>query len=106
MIRRPPRSTLFPYTTLFRSLPAVQGAEIAGRRIAQPNHADEPVVCGIAHGNGVRELLRRIHTVAVTDGTSLARQVVPGGEGCGRDEGGDADEACHGSASRIAAISC
>src|SRR3712207_8440099 len=26
MIRRPPRSTLFPYTTLFRSLPA------AGRR--------------------------------------------------------------------------
>src|SRR2546425_8822033 len=62
MIRRPPRSTLFPYTTLFRSLPAVQGAEIAGRRIAQPNHADEPVVCGIAHGNGVRELLRRIRS--------------------------------------------
>src|SRR2546422_5572827 len=24
MIRRPPRSTLFPYTTLFRSRPAVQ----------------------------------------------------------------------------------
>src|SRR2546422_3999637 len=24
MIRRPPRSTLFPYTTLFRSLPALQ----------------------------------------------------------------------------------
>src|SRR5438270_6544620 len=24
MIRRPPRSTLFPYTTLFRSLPVVQ----------------------------------------------------------------------------------
>src|SRR5260221_3868074 len=24
MIRRPPRSTLFPYTTLFRSLPSVQ----------------------------------------------------------------------------------
>src|SRR3712207_7329400 len=31
MIRRPPRSTLFPYTTLFRSHPAVGGArEIAG----------------------------------------------------------------------------
>src|SRR5256885_88073 len=28
MIRRPPRSTLFPYTTLFRSLPRLQlGAE-------------------------------------------------------------------------------
>src|SRR2546422_7677371 len=24
MIRRPPRSTLFPYTTLFRSLPAIE----------------------------------------------------------------------------------
>src|SRR3712207_7549325 len=26
MIRRPPRSTLFPYTTLFRSVPALLGA--------------------------------------------------------------------------------
>src|SRR3712207_2747642 len=25
MIRRPPRSTLFPYTTLFRSLPSISG---------------------------------------------------------------------------------
>src|SRR3712207_7335486 len=29
MIRRPPRSTLFPYTTLFRSAPRVVG--VAGR---------------------------------------------------------------------------
>src|SRR2546425_8185237 len=29
MIRRPPRSTLFPYTTLFRS-PAVAGDRVAG----------------------------------------------------------------------------
>src|SRR2546422_2227176 len=27
MIRRPPRSTLFPYTTLFRSLPGVEEGE-------------------------------------------------------------------------------
>src|SRR2546429_8263673 len=27
MIRRPPRSTLFPYTTLFRSLAAVDGGQ-------------------------------------------------------------------------------
>src|SRR2546421_6212445 len=33
MIRRPPRSTLFPYTTLFRSLPA---AGAGGR----PRHPD------------------------------------------------------------------
>src|SRR2546422_9609153 len=31
MIRRPPRSTLFPYTTLFRS-PAVLAERIEGRR--------------------------------------------------------------------------
>src|SRR5258705_7712212 len=31
MIRRPPRSTLFPYTTLFRSRPAGSGTA-AGRR--------------------------------------------------------------------------
>src|SRR2546430_10669316 len=28
MIRRPPRSTLFPYTTLFRSLPAIRPEEL------------------------------------------------------------------------------
>src|SRR5258708_36043113 len=28
MIRRPPRSTLFPYTTLFRSLPALVGGVV------------------------------------------------------------------------------
>src|SRR3712207_7455458 len=28
MIRRPPRSTLFPYTTLFRSLGDVEGLEL------------------------------------------------------------------------------
>src|SRR2546426_10798494 len=30
MIRRPPRSTLFPYTTLFRSIPGTPGHEQAG----------------------------------------------------------------------------
>src|SRR5689334_24305215 len=29
MIRRPPRSTLFPYTTLFRSVNAAKGAPLA-----------------------------------------------------------------------------
>src|SRR2546426_3934309 len=39
MIRRPPRSTLFPYTTLFRSVHLVRGectgTELAGERKAQ-----------------------------------------------------------------------
>src|SRR3712207_8374426 len=30
MIRRPPRSTLFPYTTLFRSWPALLVASVCG----------------------------------------------------------------------------
>src|SRR2546427_5927428 len=36
MIRRPPRSTLFPYTTLFRSLPSGRSSPIRNR-------------CGIPH---------------------------------------------------------
>src|SRR3712207_7928348 len=39
MIRRPPRSTLFPYTTLFRSIKTLQGPCIASR---VPNMALEP----------------------------------------------------------------
>src|SRR2546427_5635038 len=38
MIRRPPRSTLFPYTTLFRSRQAVYERGLAHVRIA--NHRD------------------------------------------------------------------
>src|SRR2546425_6864107 len=38
MIRRPPRSTLFPYTTLFRS--AVRAAAPAGARAATPDQPD------------------------------------------------------------------
>src|SRR2546430_9738384 len=34
MIRRPPRSTLFPYTTLFRSLLICGGAEVTWHRPA------------------------------------------------------------------------
>src|SRR2546427_4227553 len=39
MIRRPPRSTLFPYTTLFRSLLSLDVRELVGERVhlgAQP----------------------------------------------------------------------
>src|SRR5256885_8278605 len=32
MIRRPPRSTLFPYTTLFRSVAVVDGAAMGAQR--------------------------------------------------------------------------
>src|SRR2546422_11767361 len=50
MIRRPPRSTLFPYTTLFRSLHA-SGGEI---RLcpAVVAHTDDD--CAVRHGRDVR----------------------------------------------------
>src|SRR5256885_9828078 len=40
MIRRPPRSTLFPYTTLFRSYPATSRACVSCRR-------DEDILCHV-----------------------------------------------------------
>src|SRR5258706_9283947 len=51
MIRRPPRSTLFPYTTLFRSLEvAVHGAEAAGQRALVPEVL--PREGGVHDGHG------------------------------------------------------
>src|SRR5688572_20099501 len=41
MIRRPPRSTLFPYTTLFRSPRAGQAAGVAGVRHGRVAHPPE-----------------------------------------------------------------
>src|SRR3712207_8577506 len=41
MIRRPPRSTLFPYTTLFRSL---GGVARAVETLADPAHEEDLVV--------------------------------------------------------------
>src|SRR5256885_7444035 len=40
MIRRPPRSTLFPYTTLFRSDGAAIRRELTGRRPLHAQHVD------------------------------------------------------------------
>src|SRR3712207_7510958 len=43
MIRRPPRSTLFPYTTLFRSLHRVPGAAAAETSAAVPHKTEQRV---------------------------------------------------------------
>src|SRR2546421_7446266 len=60
MIRRPPRSTLFPYTTLFRSVvAAVAGDDVVARsaeELVRPGGAGDGVVP--APGvNGVADLL-------------------------------------------------
>src|SRR3712207_8761684 len=66
MIRRPPRSTLFPYTTLFRSRQGLLG--VVARAHQRPSrHRVEPHRVGLALEVG--ELLR----VPVADD----RQVVP-----------------------------
>src|SRR2546422_6648681 len=82
MIRRPPRSTLFPYTTLFRSLfsrqpdvlflgHAVAAAQIAAVGDADPQAAQRPAenVSRRTHLSAVRseehtsELQSRLHLV-------------------------------------------
>src|SRR2546425_9671301 len=58
MIRRPPRSTLFPYTTLFRSLAAVgldvQGdpvlADVRLRHLRPREHFDAPLLVALRQG--------------------------------------------------------
>src|SRR3712207_7990434 len=56
MIRRPPRSTLFPYTTLFRSVdkqrgvPGGQRAEVEDREslgMLAGGHFPQPFPCGV-----------------------------------------------------------
>src|SRR2546426_6857432 len=56
MIRRPPRSTLFPYTTLFRSQAQSRAFELLGKRAAERLHhmrkRDVLVVPDIGFGRG------------------------------------------------------
>src|SRR5437867_8885852 len=45
MIRRPPRSTLFPYTTLFRSVPAGGGFDIWDQSAPGNNNTFDRNMC-------------------------------------------------------------
>src|SRR5256885_10850553 len=65
MIRRPPRSTLFPYTTLFRSLGEVHVdvriIEAVSRvRDGQPDHVGAPFPHGFADVPDVPARLRHL----------------------------------------------
>src|SRR3712207_7836489 len=69
MIRRPPRSTLFPYTTLFRS--DLLGDLPAGARLgALGEHTGEDV--------GQAGQLRRVGGVAAAEGEAEADERQPG----------------------------
>src|SRR2546427_2241075 len=112
MIRRPPRSTLFPYTTLFRSrLPRVRdregallpkkGAPGPGRRARSGGHrrgararrGPAPVVLAAGHV-GAAGGLRRPPREAPRGGQAARRgRLVPGPEGrAARARGGGARE--------------
>src|SRR5258705_9352123 len=56
MIRRPPRSTLFPYTTLFRSKPTRAAIGCQGLAI---NHSVEIVLTLLFTGEGTKPPLAR-----------------------------------------------
>src|SRR3712207_8777360 len=69
MIRRPPRSTLFPYTTLFRSVDAVLDVLVRRREPA----ASGPHLVGLGRGEELDErprggvVLEHDHRVAAGD---------------------------------------
>src|SRR3989454_8470698 len=53
MIRRPPRSTLFPYTTLFRSRRSARFAE-GDRRLASADLARQAAISPLTWTNGTK----------------------------------------------------
>src|SRR5258708_10644417 len=59
MIRRPPRSTLFPYTTLFRSKPAKMLRPGDAVRVRLGPYEHHVVVRGLAEKRGPRRDVRR-----------------------------------------------
>src|SRR2546429_6287483 len=66
MIRRPPRSTLFPYTTLFRSNPccARSPTSCSPSFIVSPSIAPTaPVIAAIRSEEHTSELQSRLHLV-------------------------------------------
>src|SRR5256885_11833286 len=89
MIRRPPRSTLFPYTTLFRSGRIVRVAEaegrsvederrvfIGGHRVARAQRCIVDGGVGRPHGGTAGTLVSRTPTSARhEDGPCLGRTV-------------------------------
>src|SRR5256885_11200291 len=63
MIRRPPRSTLFPYTTLFRSLPRGAGARGGGRGDGAPHRRHPPAWRDAGGGDRKSTRLNSSHLV-------------------------------------------
>src|SRR3712207_7903633 len=84
MIRRPPRSTLFPYTTLFRSHDIWRPAGVE-RNTRQPSSRDEivpalgPPSRGQRHAGNKRmqrvDLVHRVHLLQARDRKSTTSEL-------------------------------
>src|SRR2546427_1768422 len=102
MIRRPPRSTLFPYTTLFRS-PATRRGRSAreplglrcGRDLVARDGSDAP---GAAAAGGALAPSRgprvRRDAFAPGLGAAIPERIRPGVQHLPREEGGSAEVLC------------
>src|SRR2546430_8164458 len=94
MIRRPPRSTLFPYTTLFRSAHGGTINEfigdaifaIFGAPLAHPDHAERAAAAAIAmqramadvnEANGARGGPRLLMGIGITTGEAVVGNIAP-----------------------------
>src|SRR2546425_10328346 len=84
MIRRPPRSTLFPYTTLFRSELGIRRLErgLEARRCAPGVRSD---VAGVDAGDGEGrvDVRPRVHVLDLGDDEDLAVRAAGVGRGVG-----------------------
>src|SRR3712207_8791261 len=69
MIRRPPRSTLFPYTTLFRSLSPLRRGQLFGRLVAA-GLAEALVFGGVDRISVFEDLARDLLVVRSEEHTS------------------------------------
>src|SRR2546429_2171854 len=63
MIRRPPRSTLFPYTTLFRSVPWGRDCEYRKRNAVSPARRPAVMITPSRSEEHTSELQSRLHLV-------------------------------------------
>src|SRR3712207_9046636 len=86
MIRRPPRSTLFPYTTLFRSVGVVRAGVVGGRYLAQGAGQVPGVTAALQRLPQGSALLRAAPGAAVEVARDAAVERVRAEEFCVRSE--------------------
>src|SRR2546428_10747387 len=76
MIRRPPRSTLFPYTTLFRSVELIDIGGVALLRAAAKNWERVTVLCDPSQYGPVADEMRQSGGVSAETRRALAAATV------------------------------